>query len=153
MPPIDWSHVAARLVHILAAVFAVGGAVFIRVVLMPSARVLPDEAHAQLRDAVRRRWAMTFGIAIFLLFITGLFNYMAVALPQHRGQSAYHAIFGVKFILAFVVFFIGSALAGRATAFEAMRRSAATWLTLNILLAFAVIGLACVLRYFPTAAH
>ena len=49
--------VVFRWAHILAAVVAVGGTVFARFVLMPSANEsLSDEQHAALRDRLTRRW-------------------------------------------------------------------------------------------------
>ncbi len=151
MNDLNWLHVLARWLHVLAAVVAVGGAVFWRCVLIPAAAALPDDAHTALRGAVRRRWARILGVAIALLLLTGLFNYLGVTAPVHRGQPLYHALMGVKIILALVVFFLASALVGAASVFEPIRRSAPAWAAVNILLAALVIALGCVLKFLPAS--
>ncbi len=148
---LDWIAISTRWVHIIAAVIAVGGAVFIRFVLHPTTLTLPPDTVESFRANIRRRWAMLFMLCIALLLISGLYNYMAVSIPNHRGQPLYHALFGVKFILAMVIFFIGSALVGRSPALEPLRRNLPRWLGINILLAAIVIALACTLKFIPTA--
>jgi uncharacterized membrane protein len=148
---LNWLFVSSRWLHIIAAVVAVGGAAFIRFVLLPAARSLPADQADALRVAVRRRWAILYMLCVVLLLVSGLYNYMAVAIPAHRGQSIYHALFGLKFILAMVVFFIGSALVGRAAAFEPIRRNASRWLALNVLIAALVIAVACILKFIPAS--
>lgn len=149
MNEIVWSSVIVRWVHIVGAVIAVGGLFFLRFVVMPSAKTLADDAHEALRAAIRRRWAMVYGLCVLLLLGSGLFNYMAVSVPQHRGQGLYHALFGVKFVLAAIVFFVGSVLVGRSPTFEPIRRAAGTWMGLNLLLALIVVALACTLKFIP----
>src|SRR5262249_39533329 len=131
------------------AVVAVGGAVFIRLVMIPTISRLPAEAQDSFRAAVRKRWAILYIICIGLLLLTGLYNYWAFSIPQHSGQGAYNALMGVKIILALVFFFIVSAIVGRSAAFESIRKNAPMWLPLNILLAAIVIAIAATLRYIP----
>jgi len=151
---LDWIPISTRWVHIIAAVIAIGGAVFIRFVLHPATLTLPPDTVESFRANIRRRWAMLYMLCIALLLISGLYNYMAVSIPNHRGQPLYHALFGIKFILAMVIFFIGSALVGRSPALEPLRRNLPRWLGINILLAAIVIALACTLKFIPTtAAH
>lgn len=58
----------------------------------------------------------------------------------------YHVLFGVKFLLSLVVFFIASALVGRSPALAAIRKNARVWLTVNLMLVVAVICIAGVMR-------
>jgi uncharacterized membrane protein len=153
MTEINWIHVGVRWIHVVAAIVAVGGALFIRAILMPAAaRAVPEEARDAFREAVRKRWAVFYSVMIVLLLASGLFNYLVVTLPMHRGQASYNAMIGVKIILALAVFFIGSALVGRAKAFEALRRSPRGWLSFNIFLALLVVALGCALKFIPPAA-
>jgi len=151
MSDIDWLGLALRWLHIVGAVLAVGGAVFVRFVLLPAAGGLPDDARRTLRDAVRRRYGRLFLIALTILLVTGFANYALYAIPRHHGQGAYHMVIAAKILLAFGVFFIGSALTGRAPAFEGIRRRSSRWLLLNILLGLAIIALAGVARLMPVA--
>ena len=48
---------------------------------------------------------------------------------------------GTKIILAFVVFFLSSALVGRSSAFEWMRSNIKTWLLVTISLAALIIAI------------
>ncbi|MFQ5425316.1 MAG: hypothetical protein ACE5F9_15230 [Phycisphaerae bacterium] len=149
MSDIDGLSLVLRWLHIVGAVLAVGGAVFARFVLLPAAGELPDAARRTLRDAVRRRYGRLFLIALLILLVTGFANYALYAMPRHHGQGAYHMVMAAKIVLAFGVFFIGSALTGRAPAFEGIRRHASRWLLLNILLGLGIIALAGVARLMP----
>jgi len=148
---IDWGQVAIRWVHIVAAVAALGGAIFMRQIFLPASASLPDDARRQLRDDARRRFGRIFQIALGTLIATGLYNYLVVEIPRHKGQGAYHGLIGAKMVLALAVFFLGSALTGRAAAFEGIRNRAPFWLGVNILLALAIILLAGIGRAIPPA--
>jgi uncharacterized membrane protein len=152
MDHINWAAVASRWLHIVGAIIAVGGAIFIRAIVLPSTRSLPADTAQTIRDAFRKRWSMIYGICIVVLLASGLYNYLVVAVPQHRGQGLYNALIGVKIILAFAVFFLGSALVGRSPAFENLRRNAPRWLIINIGLALIVVAIATVLKFIPTVA-
>ena len=138
--------VILRWVHILAAILAVGGMIFMRMVLMPAAHeALTEEQHVALRERVMARWRRLVALSIGLLLLTGFYNFMTVSIPKAREVPSYHLLFAVKFILALVVFFLGSVLAGRSATFAPVRARARTWLTLNIVLALAVVLIAGIL--------
>lgn len=142
-----------RWLHIVGAIVAVGGAVFMRFALMPAAKSLPDDVHQTLRAGVLKRFSRLFLIALAVLVITGFANYAMYQMKLHEGRGGgYHMIMGIKILLAFVVFFIGSALTGRAEAFEPIRRKAPLWLLVNIVLALAVVALAGIARQLSLAA-
>ena len=149
MDQINWPAVASRWLHIVGAIVAVGGAIFIRAIVHPATQSLPADTGQSVRDAFRKRWSMVYGICILVLLATGFYNYLAVTAPQHRGQGSYNALIGVKIILAFGVFFLRSALAGRSPAFENLRRNAPRWLIINIGLALIVVAIATVLKFIP----
>ena len=53
---------------------------------------------------------------------------------------------GMKILLAMAVFFLASALSGRSKALEGIRRNAALWLVINILLAAVIVAIAGYLK-------
>ncbi|SFI74829.1 hypothetical protein [Planctomicrobium piriforme] len=139
-------NVSSRVLHILGAIVLFGGAVFIRYLLMPAASTLPEDQHEQLRERIFKRWRKWLGILIGILIFTGFYNFLWVQIPLHKGDKIYHMLMGIKILLAFWVFFMASALAGRAKAFAGIRHNAKFWLTLNILCATAIVAIAGFLK-------
>jgi uncharacterized membrane protein len=137
---------SSRVLHVLGAIVLFGGAVFIRCLLIPAAKNLPENERTLLHDQVARYWRQVVGIASGVLILSGLYNYVIVARPQHQGDSLYHALMGTKILLAAVVFFLASVLPGRARVFEFFRRRNAFWLTFNILLATCIVAIAGFLK-------
>jgi hypothetical protein len=130
-----------------AAIVVIGGAVFMRFALLPAAKQLPDDVHNDLRERVMGSWRKFVGIGILLLLLTGFGNYF-LAMPTDRvaDSKLYHPLMGVKIILAMGVFFLAAALSGRAKALEGLRRNAALWLVINILLAAVIVAIAGYLK-------
>ncbi len=144
----DWEMtlgLAFRWLHILAAVTAVGGTIFARLVVVPVLDPLPADQRSGLHAAMRARWSKIVAAAIGVLLVSGLYN-IGVAMTFYRLPRWYNAVFGVKFLLAMAIFAIASFLAGRTPVAEAMRRRLKFWLNLNIALAVGVVCLSGVLR-------
>lgn len=140
----------ARWAHILAAVVAVGGAIYLRVVLLPAARAtLGAEEHDRLRAALMPRWRAVVHTCIALLLVSGLYNYLVLMRPEHVGQPLYHAVFGVKFLLALAVFTLAIGLTSSGSLFAALHARRARWLSVLVALAVCVILLSGVLRALP----
>lgn len=139
-------NILMRVVHVLSAVVLLGGACYVRFVLSPAAAELPDAEHAALRERLMARWKSIVHRGIGLLLITGFYNYLEVTAPQHKGQGIYHMLMGIKILLAFGVFFLAMALAGRSAAFEGLRRNSRLWLSLLIVLAGVVVGIGSALK-------
>jgi uncharacterized membrane protein len=146
MEPIEILNIASRWVHVGTAIVVVGGTVFMRFVLLPAAAPLPQADHDALRERIMVRWRkyVMAGIALFLL--SGFYNYLVVATPQHRGDKAYHALMGTKIVIAFGVFFLASVLVGRSARFEPLRRDRKKWLMVLIALAFVIVLISSFLR-------
>jgi uncharacterized membrane protein len=134
-----------RWIHILAAIAAVGGMIFQRIALMPSLAVLPDESRKALHEAVRSRWSKMVMAGIAFLLASGLYNFVMTWRTYYL-PGYYHALFGIKVLLALAIFFIASALVGRSPALEGIRRNARFWLTLNLTLAIGLVCISGVLR-------
>jgi len=144
----DLLPVLSRWIHVGAAVVLVGGTVFMRFVLLPAARELPDDARGGLRERVMGRWRKFVGAGILLLLLSGLYNYVLVIQDKARlaDTKLYHPLMGTKILLALVVFFLASALAGRSKAFEGLRQKAPLWLGVTLTLAAIVIAIAGYLK-------
>ncbi|MCH7596194.1 MAG: hypothetical protein IID35_06500 [Planctomycetes bacterium] len=140
-----------RWVHILAAMGAIGGALFMRFALLPAAdSALDDEAHTKLREALRGRWARVVHTCIALLLITGGVNFALFALPPNVEAIPYHPIFGVKVLAAFAVFFVVSILMGRGTGFPSIRGNRARALSIVIGLGVLIVLLSGLLNQIRT---
>ena len=137
-----------RWMHMLAAIAAVGGTIFIRLALMPSVSVLGDEARKTLHEAVRSRWSKVVMAAIAFLLLSGGYNIIATA-THYELPAYYMPLFAIKFLIALGIFFIASALVGRAPALAPIRQSARFWLTLNMILAIVLVCISGVLRMAP----
>ncbi len=161
---IDWLSLVLRWMHIVAASAALGGTLFMRLALAPSIAVLDDGARKTLHGEVRRRWSKVVMAAITFLLVSGLVNFflnrqMFMQTTAGKLPVMYNALFGIKFLLALVVFFISSALVGRGQATEKMRLNAKFWLSVNLLLLLSIVAISNVLRgthvlpkdYKPTA--
>jgi hypothetical protein len=141
--PLD---LVARWLHLGSVIVMVGGSVFMRFLLMPAANALPDSEHQALRERIIGRWRKVVHTSIGLLLLTGI--YTLVSRIKLVGP-AWHALFGIKFLLALVVFFIASALVGRSPALAPMRENRAKWLSIAITLATLIVLISGVLRYIP----
>jgi uncharacterized membrane protein len=143
---VDITAIISRIVHVLTAIALLGGAFYVRTALLPAARDLSETEHDALKSRLRSRWSKVVMIGILLLIVTGFYNYLVVAAPAVKGQKLYHPLMGVKILLAFAVFFLASALAGRSAAFESLRRQPARWLTLLLVLGGLVVAIGSVLK-------
>jgi hypothetical protein len=140
MHDLNYLLLVSRWIHLSAAILAIGGAAFMLLALLPSAKsTLDDEAHQRLREAVRKRWAPWVHTCIALLLITGATNFLILALPPRIKPMPYHAIFGVKFLMALGIFFLATALVGRSPGFATLRENSRTWLGAILLLAAIIV--------------
>ncbi|MGB7347898.1 MAG: hypothetical protein WBD20_26975 [Pirellulaceae bacterium] len=132
--------VVSRIVHVLTAITLVGGSVFMLFVLMPSAKGLADDVHNQLATAISGRWKRFVHGGVLLFVVSGLYNYMR-AIPNHKGDSLYHALIGTKMLLALGIFFLAAALVGRSEKLAGIRKNRAKWLKVLVLLAAIVVSI------------
>jgi uncharacterized membrane protein len=138
--------VISRWLHVVTAIVLLGGAAFQWMVLRPSARQLPDAEHDRLRELVLSRWRKIVMIGIVVLIVTGFYNYLEVAKPLSQVWKAYHPIMGTKILLAFAMFFLASALAGRSAAFAGVRKQSGRWLVVLLLLGATVVAMSGYLK-------
>lgn len=143
--------VLSRWFHVGTAIVLLGGAFYMRFILLPVASQLPEEAHQKLRELTRNRWKRVVHIGILLLLLTGFYNYLN-ATPAAEFKGRYHMLMGIKILIALLVFFVASALVGRAAAFERMRQNSKRALGLIVLLGFIIVGISGYLRVAGTKA-
>jgi uncharacterized membrane protein len=136
--------VAAHILHVLAAVTLVGGLVYLRFVLLPAEKTLPPDQGAELAAAARARWSKWVAASALFLLASGLYSIARISM-QYQVPSWYHVLFGVKFLLALLIFFLSSILAGRTAAAERYRERMTGWMNLNVGAAAVVIIIAGVL--------
>jgi len=86
----------SRWLHIASAVALLGGVIFAR-------QVLKSPAESELVT----RFAKTFQLASAGLFVSGLYNFLMKVSTLPPG---YHAVFGIKFLLALHVFAVATML-------------------------------------------
>jgi len=134
----------------------VGGTIVMRFARFPELGEVADEQRKALYEQFRRRWAMLVAGSVAFLLFSGLFNFaLFISESKTPPWEAWHAtynslyqfVFGAKFALAMVVFFITSALAGRGEATKKFRQDARWWMTVNLILALIVVALSGVLRF------
>lgn len=138
-------HLVSRWAHILAAITAVGGTIFMRIALHPASELLPEEHREKLRELVRLRWALPLNVALGFLLLSGIYNIIIIS-KAYQLPSWYHPLFGIKFLLALAIMYIAASLTGRSQRAAKMRQSAKFWLTLNMTLAIIVVLISGLLR-------
>jgi len=147
----DIAALLSRWLHLFFVAVAVGGVTMTRFALAPAAQEFPGSAVAEYRDAVRRRWMKWVMAAVGILLISGVFNFVVVhssfkSIGDGEMPGWYHAVFGIKFLLAMAVFYLSSLLVGKSEAAQRAREKEMQWLTVNFVLMVAIICLAGVLR-------
>ncbi|MFM7135947.1 MAG: hypothetical protein ACKO1M_02595 [Planctomycetota bacterium] len=152
-----------RWAHVLAAIVALGGLLFARFAFVPAAEELGAETADRLHAGVRRRWLPWVIGSITLLLGSGLANYILLmrrvkGAPElwggdWMGQTGYHALFGVKFLLALIVFYLASGLVGRGAGTQWIRDARKQWLSVTIGLGVAVVLISGWMRQLHTGAN
>ncbi len=151
---IDWLAFVLRLLHILAAITAVGGSIFARFALWPAIEQLPESQRAGFHDAVRRRFARLIQLSILFLLVTGLINFVLFLRaskewgPEWREEyhTLYQMLFGIKFLLALAIFALASILTGRSPGTQKIRDNGKFWLNINLAMALAVVAISGIMR-------
>ena len=152
-----------RWAHVLAAIAALGGLLFARFAVVPAAEELGSETADRLHAGIRRRWLPWVIGAITLLLASGLVNYVLLIrrvkdAPELWGgdwmrQTGYHTLFGVKFLLAMIVFYLASGLVGRGAGTQWIRDARRQWLSVAVGLGVAIVLISGWMRQLHTGAN
>lgn len=136
--------VLSRWVHVGTAIVFLGGAVFLRFVLLPVTQRAAGGAES-LQAGVLAAWRKFVHGSVALFLLSGLYNYMR-AIPHHKGDGLYHGLLGGKILIALVVFFLAEALVGRSATFARWRAEPRKWWGLVILLAAIIVAISGYLK-------
>jgi len=95
-----------RWLHILSAIAAVGSVLFYWFAVKPAvnAEFVDDGQRQAFLDRLAKRWRLLVHPPILFFLVSGFYNYLMVTRHLHEGQPLYHMLFGVKFLLAILVF-------------------------------------------------
>jgi uncharacterized membrane protein len=92
--------VVMRWMHISSVVTLIGGIIYARLVMIPSAQSLSPDARSALEKGTAKHFRPAVFVAMAGLVLSGTFNYLSR--PGH--SIRYHAAFGIKMLLALHVF-------------------------------------------------
>jgi uncharacterized membrane protein len=151
MPHFDgmyWLLLTSRVLHILGAIVLVGGLFYLRMVIAPTVSAAQKPTTDAWFGGRRAAWAMWVGIAALLLIVTGLFNYFEIAKANDLVAS-YHMMAGIKMLVALVLIFFASLLAGRSALADQLREKMRFWLSVCLLIGIFTVILGSMLRSYP----
>lgn len=138
-----------RWVHILSAIVVAGSILFYVLVYRRAiAGVLSEEDEEKLRWSLMKKWKLLLHPPIILFLISGFYTYMAVTKDMHPDQPIYHMLFGIKFLLALVVFALFIVLTSTMNWSAGIRKINGLWALLSILVV-AVVLMGGVMRVLP----
>lgn len=139
----------SRWLHVIPVIILVGGTIFMRLALVPAAS--QTSASAELREAIRSRWAKLVMLSVLFLLITGLYNAFTKILGYEL-HPTYHSLVLVKLVVGFVIFFLASRLSGRSEKAAKFREQETMWLNILCLLMLALVLIAGYMRFMSTDA-
>ncbi len=145
MEPTFVLDVLSRIFHVGTAIVLAGGSVYTLLVLLPALRTLDLTTKQMVVGGVTRYWKPFVMGGTLLLLVTGFYNYFR-QMPLHKGDGLYHALIGIKMILAFGIFFMAAALVGRSPKLQSMRDNRVRWLGLIVLSAALIVAISGILK-------
>lgn len=139
-----------RWTHIFCGATLIGGLVFQRFGLLYASSQIDGEARTAFGMAWRSVWSRVVMATSALLIVSGLVNFWLVmrAFDAANGElpSWYHAVFGIKFLLALALFFLASLLSGRREKSARLRENPGTLLNISLVICLAIVVLSGMLR-------
>ena len=144
-------------IHVGSVVLLIGGFFFLRVILLPSAKVLPENQQLKLLEAAFRRFRVVIWSALLTILFSGIYNFIAFlrsagSLSQDSPKepvenlSTYILVLGVKIFIVFIIFTFGVLLTFPYPVFAPVQKRPAPWLNLTLILGLTVIFLSALLR-------
>jgi uncharacterized membrane protein len=130
-----------------AVVLMLGGSFFMRFILLPVATATLDASkHTELRERLMARWRPFVHGCIGLLLLSGTWN--LIQAMKAKPDPIYHTIFGIKFLLALIIFWLVIMLtSSRDIAWIKNHRR--RWMSLLVALGIGVIFLSMMLKNLP----
>ncbi len=107
----DIGRIVLRWAHAVAALFWVGGSLFLFLVYRPAARFLPETARQLFEKAVRQRFRELVNTAVAVLLVSGMvLTFDRLSSPA--ATTAYALVLGTKIVLALLAFYLALELGG-----------------------------------------
>ena len=135
----------------------IGGFFFLRVILLPAAKVLPEDQRPKLVNAAFRRFRIVIWSALLTILFSGVYNF--IAFLRSTGSfspdpptepiedlSVYILVLGVKLFIVFIIFTFGVLLTFPYPVFAPIQKRPVPWLNLTLILGLIVIFLSALLR-------
>lgn len=138
----------SRVFHTTCGATLLGGTIYLRFVLAPTA-VASDDPEAACFASRRKAWAGCVGICTLLLLVSGFYNFTVIIGANEKLPGQYHMLFGIKFLLALVVMTLCALIAGRTSLAKKLRGNLKLWLNVCLIAALAVFVLGAMLRAVP----
>jgi len=139
----DFLVVAARYIHIVSAIFAVGGMAFMIICVSPAMRLVDDSFRESILRMVSKRFTIVQNVAVIALLLTGVYNWVLNNETYSAIKPWGQMLIGTKTLLALVLFGIVWA-----RTFGLIKEgNPKRWLMINIHIAAVVILLASILRH------
>ncbi|HAY82690.1 MAG TPA: hypothetical protein DCY79_23015 [Planctomycetaceae bacterium] len=136
-----------RWLHIIPAIILVGGSIFMWLAYIPTANEVDEDVRDKMWAGLRKRWALLIMASTLFLLVSGFINFgLTLSKLGDEGKGTYHMLFGIKLLLALVVFFLSSVLAGRSKLAEKFRQRERTWWGVNAIIAIVLVCLAGVMK-------
>ena len=129
--------------HLAGVIVAVGGTVFIRLVMLRSFMAIDVEPRQQAMAGVTRWFFPLLWYAILAIAVSGVYN---LVLALHIPSPLYRAVLTVKILLALALFAIAFAITLPWPALARIQERRPLWMTVNIVLAAIIIFLSAFLR-------
>ena len=144
-------------IHVGSVVLLIGGFFFLRVILLPAAKVLPAHQRPKLVDAAFRRFRIVIWSALLTILFSGVYNFIAFlrstgSFSQDPTRepiedlSIYILVLGVKLFIVFIIFTFGVLLTFPYPVFAPIQKRPVPWLNLTLILGLIVIFLSALLR-------
>ncbi|MDX1964492.1 MAG: hypothetical protein SFX18_15170, partial [Pirellulales bacterium] len=80
----DYVNLILRILHLLAAFAAAGGAIYARFALVPVLSSLPVEQRGELQASLAARWSKVVMASIGILLVSGLANFLLFVLGMKQ---------------------------------------------------------------------
>lgn len=138
-------NVISRIFHVGTAICMAGGTVFILFALLPALRGTDEQTRSTVLSNTGNYWKRFVHGGTLLLLITGFYNYF-VQIKLHKGDGLYHALIGVKMLLAFAVFFLAAVLVGNSPRFQSFRNNRQRYLGIIVLLVAIIVAISGMLK-------
>ena len=155
IPSYEFLPVLMQWLHVGSVVLMIGGFFFLRVVLLPTAKVLPDPQKTQIIEAAFRRFRVIVWIALLTILVSGIYNFIVfirstgnqpATNPNQVDYSIYIVVLGVKFLIVTLIFILGIALTFPYPVWAPIQKRPIPWLNVTLVLGLIVIFLSTFLR-------